>query len=129
MEIKTQPYNAPTPTQQPPTDNPYANYSDSAQIKHLEENFDRFADERHKKGFVTKHSLTEVAERDKNAKDYNKDDSDFARKLLSSKQLLSDITDFKRPIQYDDGVFISKSDAMLFNSYKDQAQTPQSISY
>ncbi|MFC6339447.1 hypothetical protein GIR22_11765 [Pseudomonas sp. CCM 7891] len=123
MDINTQLKTA--PAQYPSTDNPYANYSDSALIKHLENNFEHFADPRHNNQFVTKHSLTDVAERDKNSPDYNKENSDFARKLLASKQLLTDITDYKRPAENDDGVFISKSDSRLFNSYKDQT----SVSY
>ncbi|UII70556.1 hypothetical protein LVW35_23340 [Pseudomonas sp. HN11] len=110
------------------TDNPYTNYSDSALIKHLENNFERFADSRHRNQFVTKHSLTEVAQRDKNSPGYNKQDSDFAKTLLSKEQLLTEITDYKRAARHDDGVFISHSDTAIFNSYNDQMRS-QKLSY
>ncbi|MFA7945446.1 hypothetical protein ACEK06_23765 [Pseudomonas brenneri] len=117
------------PAQIKTTDNRYSNHSDSELIKHLGENFERFADPRHRNQFVTRHSLTDVAERDKHSKNYNKDDSEFAGSLLSSPQLLESITDFKKPIRHDDGVFISKSDVKLFNSKKDSLQPQEGMSY
>ncbi|MBC3302534.1 hypothetical protein H0Z09_15505 [Pseudomonas sp. SWRI18] len=127
MYINNQLKTAPAPHLS--TDNPYANYSDSALIKHLENNFERFADPRNRHQFVTRHSLTEVAQRDKDSPGYNKQDADFAKTLLSKEELLTVITDHKRPAKHADGVFIGHSDTVIFNAYNDKRQSQQKPSH